>query len=59
MYDPDTVCWVGHGCCKAEPLYDLLPERTNDYPSAIDFKENLEIVKKTGSLKNSHLFYSK
>jgi peroxiredoxin len=33
---------------KVEPVYDLLSEETKKYPSAIDFKENLEIAKKTG-----------
>lgn len=33
---------------KVEPVYNLLSEGTKKYPSAIDFKENLEIAKKTG-----------
>jgi peroxiredoxin len=33
---------------KVEPVYNLLPGNTKAYPSAITFKENLEIAKKTG-----------
>ena len=33
---------------KVEPVYNLLSETAKKYPSAIDFKENLEIAKKTG-----------
>jgi peroxiredoxin len=33
---------------KVEPVYNLLAESVKKYPSAVDFKENLEIAKKTG-----------
>jgi thiol-disulfide isomerase/thioredoxin len=33
---------------KVEPLYNALSESNKNLPSAIDFKENLEIAKKTG-----------
>ncbi|MEI9807634.1 MAG: TlpA disulfide reductase family protein [Bacteroidota bacterium] len=33
---------------KVEPMYNLLSEKTKTWPSAVDFKENLEIAKKTG-----------
>ncbi|MBC7946398.1 MAG: AhpC/TSA family protein [Chitinophagaceae bacterium] len=33
---------------KVEPLYELLPKSSLETPSAILFKENLEIAKKTG-----------
>jgi peroxiredoxin len=33
---------------KVEPVYNLLSGTAKKYPSAIDFKENLEIAKKTG-----------
>ncbi len=33
---------------KVEPLFNSLPEKTRNYPSAISFKENLEIARKTG-----------
>lgn len=33
---------------KVEPLYNSLSNANKDYPSAADFKENLEIAKKTG-----------
>lgn len=33
---------------KAGPLYESLPEKAKAQPSAIDFKENLEIARKTG-----------
>lgn len=33
---------------KVEPLYDILSEKLKKYPSAISFKENLDIAKKTG-----------
>jgi peroxiredoxin/acyl-CoA-binding protein len=33
---------------KAEPVFNSLSDKVKSYPSAIDFKENLEIAKKTG-----------
>lgn len=33
---------------KVEPLYNSLSKTNKEYPSAADFKENLEIAKKTG-----------
>lgn len=33
---------------KVEPLYNLLSETNKKYPSAAEFRENLEIAKKTG-----------
>lgn len=33
---------------KVEPLFNALSDANKNYPSAIDFKENLEIAKKTG-----------
>ena len=33
---------------KVEPLYDALPASTKTWPSAIEFKEKIELVKKTG-----------
>lgn len=33
---------------KVEPYYLALPEKSRNYPSAIELKENIEIAKKTG-----------
>lgn len=33
---------------KAEPVYNSLSDKVKSYPSAKDFKENMEIAKKTG-----------
>ncbi len=33
---------------KVEPLFNTLSEANKNYPSAIDFKENMEIARKTG-----------
>jgi peroxiredoxin len=33
---------------KVEPVYNLLSESAKKYPSAVDFKESLDIAKKTG-----------
>jgi peroxiredoxin len=48
MYALNTYAGWSIDADKVEPVYNLLPASTKEWPSAIEFKEKIEIAKKTG-----------